>query len=68
MEKIGEELFKKRYHESTKRIGVEEFRSYFVPFSLDDNFAFDYGIINRDKSSLFVSLNGKWKIKALLKD
>jgi beta-galactosidase len=64
MGKLGEILFNEKLYESTKRIGTENFRSYFVPFSKDDEFSFDCGIIARENSSLFTSLSGEWLIKA----
>ena len=64
MKKLGEELFEKKLFESTERINTEDFRSYYIPFKFEDSFSFDCKIINREKSSLFTSLNGKWQLKA----
>ena len=64
MDNLGKELIQKGYITSTKRINTEDFRSYFIPFALSDDFAFSYGIIDRNKSSLFTSLSGEWELKA----
>lgn len=47
----------KDYYKTTKAQGVEPSRSYYVPFSLNDNKSYD-----RENSGRFISLNGKWKI------
>ena len=64
MKSLGEELFEGKLFESTKRINTEDFRSYYVPFQFNEPFSFDCEIVNREKSSIFSSLNGKWQIKA----
>ena len=46
------------------RKGTEKARSYYVPFSASQPFAFKNKILNREKSDRFISLNGIWKIKA----
>ena len=70
MKTLGLELFNNKLFESTKRIGVEPFRSYFIPFALKDEFVFDCDIVARESSSLFTFLSGKWELKAFksLKD
>ena len=49
--------------ESFKRIGVEPHRSYYIPFAENDIVKTKFGIIDRTKSSRFMSLNGVWYIK-----
>ncbi len=49
--------------ERFKRIGVEKDRSYYIPFASDDVVKHHYGIIDRQSSSRFLSLNGEWEIK-----
>ena len=48
---------------TTRRENVEKAHSYFIPFERDDEFAFNNKIIDRTKSSLFISLDGMWNIK-----
>lgn len=48
---------------STKRINVKKDRCYYVPFSVKDKPKTIYGIIDRQSSSLFTSLDGKWKVE-----
>ena len=50
--------------ESFKRIGTLPHRSYYIPFGSEDKIVHKYGIIDRSKSSRFVSLNGTWQIAA----
>ena len=50
-------------YESFERIGVEPHRAYYIPFSEDDKIGTRFGIINRETSSRFLSLDGIWKIK-----
>lgn len=50
-------------YESFKRIGVENHRSYYIPFSNGDEIKNKNCIINREESSRFISLDGKWFIK-----
>ena len=52
-------------YESFKRIGTTAHRSYYVPFSDTDKFKFKHGIVDRNSSSRFFSLDGEWKIKQL---
>lgn len=47
----------KDYYKSTKTYGIMPARSYYVPFSLNDKKSYD-----REASSRFILLNGKWKI------
>ena len=49
--------------EKFERIGVEKFRSYYIPFAEEDKIAYISGIVDRTKSSRFLSLDGAWKIK-----
>ncbi len=53
-----------REYESYERIGVEPQRSYYIPFSEADEIKTVFGITDRRSSSRFISLDGKWKIKA----
>ena len=52
-----------REYESFERIGVEPFRSYYIPFAENDKIKSKYGIIDRTQSSRFISLDGEWLIK-----
>ena len=45
------------------RIGTMPHRSYYIPFGEGDEIKTKYGIIDRNESSKFISLNGEWKIK-----
>ena len=56
-------MFNKEY-ESTNRIGVLPQRSYYIPFDKSDDFIYKSNVIDRDKSSRFISLNGEWQLKA----
>ena len=49
--------------ESFERIGTEPFRSYYIPFGENDRVKSKFGIIDRNSSSEFLSLDGVWKIK-----
>lgn len=51
-------------YESFDRIGVEPFRSYYIPFAEGDKPKTAFGIIDRRSSSRFFSLDGKWEIRA----
>lgn len=53
-----------KYYEETKRINTLPFASYFIPFDIGQDFEYKEGIIDRTKSKLFISLDGKWNIKA----
>ena len=52
-----------REYESFKRIGTEPHRSYYVPFLESDKPKRKFSIIDRNSSSSFISLDGKWLIK-----
>ena len=51
-------------YESFKRIGTEKHRSYYIPFSENDEIKTKYNIIDRESRSRFMSLDGTWQIKA----
>lgn len=51
--------FEKEY-EKNERINVLPQRAYYVPFADNDEFSLYNGIVDRNKSSLFTSLNGEW--------
>lgn len=51
--------------EKFDRIGVEKDRSYYIPFFDGDKVKYHYGIIDRNSSSRFISLDGEWGIKQL---
>ena len=51
--------------ESFKRIGTMPHRSYYIPFAEDDKIKTVYGIVNRESSSRFTSLDGIWQIKQI---
>ena len=46
-----------------KRVGVEPHRSYYIPFAEEDKIKSKFGIIDRNCSSRFLSLDGIWQIK-----
>lgn len=50
--------------ESFARIGTMPHRSYYIPFAEDDKIKTVYGIVSRESSSRFTSLDGIWQIKA----
>ena len=52
-----------REYERFERIGVENHRSYYVPFAEEDKIKTVYGIVDRKSSSRFISLDGVWQIK-----
>lgn len=52
-----------REYESFNRIGVEPCRSYYIPFDETDKVKYKYGIVDRNSSSRFISLDGVWNIK-----
>ena len=52
-----------REYESFDRIGVLPHRSYYIPFSETDKPKKRFGIIDRNSSSRFISLDGEWLIK-----
>lgn len=45
-----------------ERVGVEEPRSYFIPFAESDAPKYEFGIISRNSSSEFIPLDGEWQI------
>lgn len=45
------------------RINTLPFRSYYIPFALDDNPSYIFGIIDKASSSRYFSLCGEWEIK-----
>lgn len=45
-----------------KRIGVEAPRSYYVPFAENQTITYKHGIVEREKSEAFLSLDGKWLV------
>lgn len=51
-----------RDYEQFKRIGIEDDRSYYIPFDVKDDIKYKYGIIDRTSSSRFISLDGLWQI------
>lgn len=51
--------------ESFTRIGTMPHRSYYIPFAESDKVGSIYGIVNRETSSRFTSLDGIWSIKQL---
>ena len=51
-------------YESFARIGVEPHRNYYVPFAEDDVLSYTYGIVDRTRSTRFLSLDGTWQIRA----
>lgn len=53
-----------REYETFERNGVEQPRSYYIPFGEEQEFAFAHGILNRKLSNRFLSLDGKWQFKA----
>ena len=57
-------MINNREYETYARVGVEPPRSYYVPFAQEQQIAFLYGIIDRTKSSRFISLDGEWQFKA----
>ena len=53
----------RKEYESFERIGVEPHRSYYIPFAENDKIKSKFGIIDRQSSSRFISLDGVWSIK-----
>lgn len=49
--------------EKNKRVNTLPFRSHYIPFKVEEEFSFIHGVIDKTKSSLFTSLNGKWLFK-----
>lgn len=52
-----------REFERFTRVGVENPRSYYIPFDKKDTVKYYHGIIDRRSSSRFFSLDGLWQIK-----
>lgn len=48
---------------SFERVGIEPPRTYYVPFSENQEISMKHGIIDREKSDRFFSLNGSWLIR-----
>lgn len=46
-----------------KRTGTEQARAYYVPFSCGQSFREKYGILDRESSDRFYSLDGEWSVK-----
>ncbi len=46
-----------------KRMGAEKVRSYYVPFSAEQEISFKNGIVDRLASDRLFSLDGEWQIK-----
>ena len=61
---IQEFLGKYPYFNQTKRVNTLAFRSFFVPFAINQDFEYIHGIVDKKKSNLYHSLNGKWNFKA----
>ena len=57
-------MLKLREHETYDRKGVEPARSYYIPFAETQEFMFAHGILNRNVSDRFISLDGEWDFKA----
>ena len=51
--------------EKFDRIGTTPHRSYYIPFAPEDTVKTKYGILDRNSSSRFMSLDGVWQIKQL---
>ena len=50
-------------YEQNKRVNTLPFRSHYIPFDIKDDFAFIHQIIDKTRSSRFLSLNGDWLFK-----
>ena len=48
---------------SFRRVGVEAPRAYYIPFGEGQEIPLREGIVDREKSERFVSLNGIWQIR-----
>lgn len=53
----------RKEYESFERVGVEPHRSYYIPFLETDKVKYRYGIVDRNSSSRFTSLDGVWQIR-----
>ena len=56
-------MFAEKDHSDFLCKGTTAQRSYYIPFALEDEFCFKYKILDRTKSSLFISLDGIWQFK-----
>ena len=50
-------------YESFATSGALPHRSYYLPFAETDKVKYSYGIVDRNSSSEFLSLDGEWQIK-----
>jgi len=50
-------------YEKFNSLNEVAYHAYYIPFCKNDRVREKYGIIDRNSSSLYTSLNGKWKIK-----
>ena len=50
-------------YESFATEGALPHRSYYIPFAEEDKVKYRYGIVDRQSSSEFFSLDGTWEIK-----
>ena len=50
-------------YEKNKRVNALPFRSHYIPFDINDDFAFIHNIIDKRKSSRYLHLNGDWLFK-----
>lgn len=55
-------IFKNEYAKF-QRVGTEPPRTYYVPFSIGQKVGEKHGIVDRNASDRFLSLNGEWSIK-----
>lgn len=56
-------MITQKEYERLERIGTEPHRSYYIPFAETDEITHRFGIVDRTKSSRFLSLDGVWQIK-----
>lgn len=59
----GNTMFTETDHLNFLRTGVMPQRSYYIPFAIEDKFSFKHRILDRTKSSLFITLDGIWQFK-----
>lgn len=59
----SKEMITQKEYERLERVGTEPHRSYYIPFAETDEITRRYGIVDRTKSSRFLSLDGVWQIK-----
>ena len=57
----------KQEYNSYRRIGVCASRAYYIPFREEQEIPLRNGIIDREQSDRFISLDGIWKIRAYQK-